>query len=268
MTDDTPTPTAQPSDEELTAFIDGQLGPEDEARLIARMEHDPTVAERVEFLSRASLPYRDAFQPLLDTAPEAALQRMLAGIAPPSVQEPPRALPRRRLFGALAASLAVGVVGDRLWLALRDREGDDDEERRWRTVVAQYMALYTPATLEGTAPDHDQQTAQLSVLNHQLGLSLTPEAVAIAGAEFRRAQILAYDGQPLAQIAYLDPRTGPLALCILRRPGAPAGVAQEERQGLRIAFWSGRDHAALLIGSTPARQLSALADSVQQRVRI
>lgn len=252
-----------PSDEELTAFLDGEVGAEESARLREVVARDQAVAARVAFLSRATLPFREGFEPLLDAAPEADLRRMLDSLAPTPTARSTHALSRRRLFGALAASVTVGVLGDRLWLALSDA---GEEEWRWREVVAQYMALYTPATFAGEAPDRPTQMAQLDVINQKLGLSLTPESVAIAGAEFRWALPLVYDGRALAQITHLDPQTGPLALCILRRDGESGDVRQEERQGLRLAFWAGGHHAVLLIGHATAPQLLAEAYEVRRRM--
>ncbi|KAA0594134.1 anti-sigma factor RsiW [Azospirillum lipoferum] len=267
-----------PSDEELTAFIDGELEEEHRARLLGLMEREPAVAARVEHLSRASLPFGEAFQPLLDTAPTAELQRMLDGMSvPPVAANAVVPLTRRRLFGAIAASVAAGVLGDRVLVRLlgagdsddlADDDGGPDREHHWHGVVAQYMGLYTRETLGATTPGRDAQSAQLAALNRPLNLSLTPEAVEVAGAEFRRAQILAYDDMPLAQITYLDPRNGPLALCILRRPGTVRGVEQEMRGGLSIAYWNGPDHAALLIGRLPLPDLTAKAEAVRQRLAI
>lgn len=267
-----------PSDEELTAFIDGELEEAHRARLLDLMERDPAVAARVEHLSRASLPYGEAFRPMLDAAPTADLQRMLDGMAVPPVSANVAVpLTRRRLFGAIAASVAAGVLGDRLLVRLfgtgdtddlADDDGGPDRERHWHGVVAQYMGLYTRETLGGATPGRDAQSVQLAALNRPLNLSLTPEAVEVAGAEFRRAQILSYDDMPLAQITYLDPRSGPLALCILRRPGTVRGVEQEMRGGLSIAYWNGPDHAALLIGRLPPQDLTAKAEAVRGRLAI
>ncbi|PWC83014.1 hypothetical protein TSH100_21690 [Azospirillum sp. TSH100] len=266
------------SDEDLTAFIDGELEEEHRARLLDLMERDPAVAARVEHLSRASLPFGEAFQPLLDAAPTADLQRRLDGMSvPPVAANADVPLTRRRLFGAIAASVAAGVLGDRMLVRLlgagdgddlADDDGGPDRERHWHGVVAQYMGLYTRETLGSSTPGRDAQSAQLAALNRPLNLSLTPEAVEVAGAEFRRAQILSYDDMPLAQITYLDPRSGPLALCILRRPGTVRGVEQEVRGGLSIAYWTGPDHAALLIGRLPPQELTAKAEAVRGRLAI
>ncbi|WP_042701222.1 anti-sigma factor [Azospirillum sp. B506] len=267
-----------PSDEELTAFIDGELEEEHRTRLLDLMERDPAVAARVEHLSRASLPFGEAFQPLLDAAPTADLQRMLDGMSvPPVAANAVVPLARRRLFGAIAASVAAGVLGDRMLVRLlgagdsddlADDDGGPDRERHWHGVVAQYMGLYTRETVGGSTPGRDVQAAQLAALNRPLNLALTPEAVEVAGAEFRRAQILSYDDMPLAQITYLDPRSGPLALCILRRPGTVRGVEQDRRGGLSIAYWTGPDHAALLIGRLPPQELTAKAEAVRGRLAI
>ncbi|MGB8288951.1 MAG: zf-HC2 domain-containing protein, partial [Rhizobium ruizarguesonis] len=69
-----------PSDEDLTAFIDGELTPEEAARIEAIVNEDESTAERLEFLARAGLPFKQAFAPLLAEAPRAKLETMLAAI--------------------------------------------------------------------------------------------------------------------------------------------------------------------------------------------
>jgi hypothetical protein len=261
-----------PTDAVLTAFIDGQLSPQEEASLLQQMEEDPDILERVEFLSRASLNFSAAFQPLLDDAPLSKLQAQLDAI--PSKNTPPKRWAgangnagRRGFIGLLAASVVAGVFADRIWLATTSGDDTDrDDSAAWRAVVAQYMALYTPETLGLSQPDHAQQQAQLSSLNAQLGLSLTPEDIALPHLEFRRAQILAYDSKPLAQILYADPQGRPMALCILRDKSGTRAVTAEKRQSMTIAWWANRDYQALLIGHGTSRDINTLAEGVRDRL--
>lgn len=272
MTDKTHAHADMPTDAVLTALIDGELSPQEEAVLLAQMEENPAIAERIEFLSRASLNFSAAFQPLLDEAPLSKLQAQLDAI--PSSKTPPlRRISadwnegRRGFMGLLAASVVAGVFGDRLWLAATSGSDDDgDDSAAWRAVVAQYMALYTPETLGLNQPSREQQQAQLSSLNAQLGLDLTPETIALPHLEFRRAQILAYDSKPLAQILYADPQGRPLALCILRDKSAIHSIAMEKRRAMTIAWWANSDYQALLIGHGSPSDINALADSLTGRL--
>ncbi|PCK77448.1 anti-sigma factor family protein [Rhizobium sophoriradicis] len=257
-----------PSDEDLTAFIDGELTAEDAARIEAIVKEDEHVAERLEFLARASLPFEQAFAPLLQEAPREKLERMLE--ATPAREDAKAvsapAASRRRFFAALAASLVAGIAIDRAILGLGRGFSAKDENSEWRAVVADYISLYTAETLAGPTPARESQAAQLAPLAEKLGLSLSPEAVSLPGVDFKRALLLQYDGKPLAQIAYLDPETGPMALCIVRSDAGLKAPDLESRKGMNVVYWSNGRHAFMLIGHAPADRMAAIADGVRGRV--
>ncbi|MBP2485973.1 anti-sigma factor family protein [Rhizobium leguminosarum] len=259
-----------PSDEDLTAFIDGELTAEEAARIEAIVNEDQSTAERLEFLARASLPFEQAFAPLLSEAPREKLGTMLAAIP---VQQSARSDPtpafgsRRRFLGALAASLVAGIAIDRAVIGIGRSFSAKDENSEWRAVVADYISLYTPETLAGPVPERDVQAAQLGSLDEKLGLSLSPEAVSLPGIDFKRALMLQYDGKPLAQIAYLDPETGPMALCIVKSDAGRKAPDLESRKGLNVIYWSNETHAFMLIGHAAADRMTAIAEGVRGRVQ-
>lgn len=251
MTQNTP-----PSDELLVAYLDGELDPEQRQRIDNLLGIDPAVTARVEHFKRGDLPCKAAFDSVLDQAPLERLQRMLDALPP--AQAP--TLSRRR-FLAVAASFAVaGVVADRLFMMWPRPEPGSG----WRASVAEYMALYTPQTLENLSTEPESHTAQLSSVGRQLGLSLSPEAISLPGAEFRRAQILDYDGVLIGQLTYLDPRHGPLALCITAAKKGAMAMANEQRRGMNVVYWSNPSHAFMLIGRNPFEDLQIMARSAEK----
>ncbi|MBX4967377.1 anti-sigma factor family protein [Rhizobium binae] len=256
-----------PSDEDLTAFIDGELTAEEAARIEAIVKQDASVAERLEFLARASLPFEQAFAPLLQEAPHEKLEAMLAAIpahkGARSASAP--AATRRRFLGALAASLVAGITIDRTVIGIGRGFSAKDESSEWRAVVADYISLYTAETLAGPVPGRQDQAAQLASLDEKLGLSLSAEAVSLPGVDFKRALLLQYDGKPLAQIAYLDPETGPMALCIVKSDAGPKAPDLENRKGMNVVYWSSGTHAFMLIGHAAAHKMTAIADGVRER---
>ncbi|MFS8147136.1 anti-sigma factor family protein [Rhizobium sp. BR 249] len=262
-----------PSDEDLTAYIDGELPADEAARIETMVNEDEAVAERLEFLARASLPFKQAFTPLLAEAPREKLQAMLAAIpareSEKSASTPaPPIVTRRRFLGALAASLVAGIAIDRAVIGIGRNFSAKDENSEWRAVVAEYISLYTPETLAGPVPAREDQTAQLASLDEKLGLSLSPETVLLPGIDFKRALLLQYDGKPLAQIAYLDPETGPMALCIVRSDAGPKAPDVENRKGMNVVYWSNATHAFMLIGHAPADRMTAIADEMRGRVAV
>lgn len=256
-----------PSDEQLTAFIDGELETADRDRIERLIESDAKVAERFDLLSRSNLPFHAAFEPLLAAAPSARLDAMLAAIPSADAQQKAASgIGRRGVLGAIAACLVAGIAIDRAAIGISHRLTKPDEGSEWRAVVAQYLSLYTPDTLSGPAGDRTEQVAQLSEVGSKVGLALTPEAVAIPGIDFKRAILLNYDDKPLAQIAYLDPESGPMALCITPSTTGASAPDMENRRGMNVVYWSDAAHAFMLIGHLPIDRMKTLADDVRGRL--
>ncbi len=235
------------TDETLTAFLDGAL-PEDEAQAIAAaVDTDPDLAARIEALEFDADALRAGMAALLDEAPD---MPPLADAAQAEDQSP---WPRRVAgLAALAATLVVGVV---LGGALQPGPTAPD----WRVYVASYQALYVTETLPGAAPDTATRNAQLARAGDRLDLDLQrlPD---VDGLDFRRAQVLGYENQPLIQIAFLGPEGRPVALCIIAHAGGAADVTQDRAEGMEAAAWSDDTHAYYLIGGDDPDLIRMAAD--------
>ncbi|SDT15507.1 Transmembrane transcriptional regulator (anti-sigma factor RsiW) [Pseudomonas asplenii] len=249
-----------PSDELLVAFIDDQLDAEERARVAVAIAENPAVAARIDWLGRSSMPFQQAYDELLEQAPHSRLADMLETLG----AQPARPSMSRRRFLAVAAGFMVaGVAADRLfqvWQAPKEQS-----EATWRSVVADYMTLYTKQTLDNLPNDETAQRAQLRTLDKDLGLTLEPDQVLLPGAQLKRAQMLEYDSEPIAQLAYMDTQYGPLALCITRAQKGTRPPTEEVRRGMNVVFWVGQTHAYMLIGRNPAAELHVMADLLRQR---
>jgi anti-sigma factor RsiW len=253
----------------LVAYLDGELDAAEREGLEARLASDPALSARLAFLSRSNFAYEAAFAPLLEAAPKASLDSMLARVtAAPASATTASSRPnwnRRGLLAASVALLAAGALGDRVVGGFMGAEGN----AHWRTAVAEYLKLYTPQTLAVISADAAQRAQELALVQSGLALpGLRPEAVALPGIALKQAQLLQYDGKALGQILYLDARYGPTALCIMQSSLPAAAVETEERRGLNVAFWSVAGHAFMLIGRQPADQLATLAQSIAQRLAV
>jgi hypothetical protein len=241
-----------PSDEQLVAYLDGELDGEYRDQLDSAIAEDSLLSLRVQWLSRSNLPYKNAYDELAQQAPLERLQARLDAI--PAPQRPGF---NRRWFigGAAAALLAGGVLADRLFLGWHAAQSND-----WRALVGDYMALYVPQTLDHLPTDEASQRAQLRTIDARLGLNLSPATLKLPGAEFKRAQMLEYDGVPIAQIVYLDAKHGPLALCVTRSNSGTQPLAHERRREMNVVYWTEREHAWMLIGHSPANYLEKLGE--------
>lgn len=254
-----------PSDEMLVAFIDGELNAAESADVEAWVARDAGTAERFDLLARSALPYEEAFAPLLNAAPE-HLNAMLASLPSPKASSGLMSRMGRRGFIAAAACLIAGIAIDRTAVIVEQQINKPSEDEEWRAVVAQYLELYTPETLSALSSDRATKVAELNTVGGKLGISLTPEAVALPTADFRRAQVLQYDGQPLAQLAYLDPKDGPIALCFIQSDKGSADPRMERRKHMNVVYWSSNAHAFMLIGYADADRLRVAADAVRARL--
>jgi len=246
------------SDELLVAYLDDELDPEHRRYIDYLLPTESPLAARLDRLKRGELPFREAFDSMLDEAPAERLQAMLDSL-PPAVTHPKATLSRRGFLAAAASFMLAGIAADRLFTRWQNTDAHDG----WRASVAEYMVLYTPGTLDHLSPDVNSHIAQLDAIGRQLGLPLTPAAITLPGAEFRRAQILDYEGVPIGQLTYLDARHGPLALCITPHTTGSATLASEKRKGLNVVYWSSPSHAFMLIGKNPFEDLRIMAATVQ-----
>ncbi len=264
---------AAPSDAELVAYLDGELSPAESVRIGQRLTTDDRLAARVEHLVAGGRPFRQAFEPLLTQAPvdtlDAMLDITLAQPTPPISLRPLLVRFRPAIAAAAVVLMIVGIGLDRLVVAplgmapvasANHPDGSDD----WRSAVAQYLALYTRDTLTGVQAGGDNTRQQLASLGERLGLSLTPERVDLPDLALKRADIYDYDDKPLAFLAYLDPQSGPVALCITPGGGS-AAQRVERRRGMNVVSWSQGRHSFMLIGRASSSALQALATTVASR---
>lgn len=246
-----------PSDEQLVAYLDDELDREQRSQLDSDIADDPLLSLRVQWLSRSNLPYKAAYDELAQQAPLERLQARLDGIPAPETP----GLSRRWFIGAAAAALvAGGVLADRLFLGWQAQQ-----DHSWRELVGDYMALYVPQTLDHLPADEANQRAQLRTVDARLGLSLSSAILKLPGAELKRAQMLEYDGVPIAQITYLDAKHGPMALCVTRSNSGSQPLAHERRHAMNVVYWTEREHAWMLIGHNPASELEGLARHLIER---
>jgi hypothetical protein len=113
------------SEETLMAYADGELDPQTRSAVEAAMAVDPQIAREVAQHKALRGRLRSAFDPILDELPPARLTAAARGA--PSVRREGNVIPLRRKqgarwswpqWGAMAASLVVGVLAGQMFLRL------------------------------------------------------------------------------------------------------------------------------------------------------
>lgn len=243
------------TDEELTAFLDGEAGPDIESMISAALETDEDLAERLAGLDLPIADIRESYDNLLSEAPPMPALKPAVSAAP-AQRGFPRILLGGGLFGTgIAAGLAVAV-----FTGLGQPQ---PKEPGWKAMVANYQVLYSKSTLYATDPGPADVSRQLLQVSAAIGLDLEDLPVP-AGYTFKRAQVLEFKGRPLAQISYTQPDGTPVALCILssKNPSSDS-IDLAVIQGLGSASWVAEGYGYLLIGGDDAGVLAPPAETFQ-----
>jgi anti-sigma factor RsiW len=95
-------------------------------------------------------------------------------------------------------------------------------------------------------------------------LALDPDRLSIGDLAPRRAQLLQYEGVPLAQIGYVDGAV-PLAFCVIRDGEKDAPISLASKEGFRTASWAKGGRGYMLIGDAPPDRIGALARALRER---
>lgn len=261
------------SDEDLVAFLDGELGAAGRSRVLEALASDESTAIRLQQLEAGMAPLTQAMDTLLDQAPNERMTARLSDLLS-KAQRPKNSGKRlwRRYAGLAAAALillAAGAAIDRSFDFIGKTPGveeTDDTEADWRKAVAGYFSLYTNETFAAAASAGPAANGTLDRVGNRIGLQISANDVALPGMQFAGAVLFSYDGMPLAQIAYLDPQSGPMAFCIIANGEADGPPQLERRDDINVVHWAKDKHGFMLIGRASPDRLQKYAELLSQRI--
>lgn len=232
------------SDEELTGFLDGELDNVSTRRIEDELTRDSVLGERLAALDIDKASLKGAFGELLSKGQG---EVKITSTAPDSRNW----LERFSFSGsAIAASLAIvlasGIFFSGYYIA-------NSKFNDWKAYVAAYQRLYVTQTLSAVV-DGDASIGQneLDRVATALGRKLTLESMQqVKGLNYKRAQILGFEGRAIAQMTFLTPIGTPIALCILRSDkAADTGIRTETREGMAMASWTSKGYEFMIIGGS------------------
>ena len=237
------------SDEELTAFLDGEkeFAPMDEIR--AALKFDPALQRRLSSLKIDRRQIKENFQHL---SPGMIPQPKLPDHAPSRISN----------LGIAAGFLIAAVIG--FGVGSFDPQS---QPKDWKAYVAAYQALYTNSTLVHVQADSIAQQDELQRVSAAIGKSINLSNLNIGPeVEYKRAQILGFEGKALIQLAFLTSTGEPMALCIIRSDNnVSQAINFAVMEELNSAFWSTQGYNYLLIGGNDQSLLSRLANTLRTR---
>jgi anti-sigma factor RsiW len=283
----------------LMAYIDGELEASERQEIEKRIQESPEIARRVAQLQASRQISRDAFaRQQLPPVPD-SLARSVAALAQArreraANEDPGHAGPDRRdatrsaagparvdrwrpawgwLLGAFVAGAACAGVVMQLGPALGLLPGGGAAPRAavamgaapWVRQAADYVALYTRATLADTDASLPVTAKTVADIEREDGLPLRIPDLSQAGLTFKGVQRLRFNGKPLVQIMYLPAQGDPVALCILREPKPDQAVSEQQVDRMNVVTWRQSELGYALIGAPVGLDLRAVAAGIAER---
>lgn len=230
------------TDEQLTAYLDGEAGENLRLSIDAALDKDDALAAQLAELDINTGDIAASFEALLSQAPAMPDLGKVKSRTAANTNARPGFFGSFVLFGT---GIAAGVA---MMLLLPDLIEPQPKAPGWKAVVASYQSLYSAETLATSSPSKAETTLQLAAMSAALGADIT-QLPQVQGLKFKRAQVLGFNGKTLIQLAFTRSDGTPVALCIIAAKSKDAkAMATETIQGMAAASWNKDGLAYLLIG--------------------
>ncbi|CUH79574.1 putative transmembrane transcriptional regulator (anti-sigma factor) [Tritonibacter multivorans] len=241
------------SDEDLTAFLDGEAEGDLSARIDAALLSDAQLVARLERLVIPVDDIRAAFA--------------VEGLAPPTAPDLPAQTWIQPMAMAASVVLALGIGALGGYSFKPDTPAPVVAQKSgWIAAVASYQALYATETLAGKFQAPEQTDATLAGFEDRIGVDLVA-ATDVQGLDFKRAQILSYNGKPLMQMAYLDDGGVPFALCVIGSGAEARAMKDQIAEGLAASSWIVDGVGYLVIGGDDPALTRAYAEAFRAQLQ-
>ena len=258
-----------PSDDRLSAWLDGELAPAEHAEVDAWLRDHPEDAARVRLWAADRDALRARFDPVADEpVPEALRATVLDA----------RRVAAPWLRAAMAAGLLVGgalMGGGAAWQLKPDAEPMPVAQSTWTQRAAVAHVVYTPEVrhpveVDVKAGTPEQQRAQeehlARWLTKRLEMPVRLFDLRPHGFELVGGRLLPDVDGPSAQLMYQNP-AGQRVTVYLRKPGPGADTAfRYQREGdVGMFYWIEDGFGYAMVGTLEREQLLALAEGVYRQ---
>lgn len=249
------------TNEELTGYLDGEIPADLAERIRMAATQDTQLARRIDHLGLDTDQIKHAVDTLLDDAP--ALPEILSDRLSDQAPRPSVGATKAPIRNLIAASLIFLLLGGALGSHLSSNRAET-----WQDFAATYHALYVNSTLAHVNRTQSTEMAELQRVSDALGKQLNLNLVSdVDRLDYKRAQVLGFEGQPIVHLAFLSKIGAPVALCI-KRVGHPSksAVHTTEMRGMSAVTWSKGNYEFLLVGGRDAELLTKAATKFAERL--
>ena len=253
MTDTGP---ENPIQDELSAFVDGELNSEARARITARLESDPAATDATETYERQKSLLHALFDPVLQEP------------VPQSLIPPEPRLVSSTLMN-IAAAAAYLVVGGMAGWWLHERADSMPEaiaDLPERAVSAH--AVYTPEVRHPVEVTADQQAHLVKWLTKRLGVDVRTPVLSTAGYELVGGRLLPGLRGPAAHFMYQEASGERLTLYVRAAKSDTGETAfrYSHEGGIGVFYWIDSDIGYALAGRMEKDELLDVANLIYRQL--
>lgn len=241
------------SEQDLHAYVDGQLDPARHAEIEAHLAANPQALTRVEAYRKQNQTLHALFDPTLDEPLPAALQRS------------PRSNPPWLRVAAMVGTLALGLV---LGYGLRGVTAPAMGPMALSKQAAFAHVAFVPEVLHPVEVSAQQEAHLVNWLSKRLGGDVRAPHLSGAGFELMGGRLLPSEAGPAAQFMYQDNRGQRLTLYVKRELARDAETAFRfaKEKGVSVFYWIDRDFGYALSGDLPKGELLKVAETVYRQL--
>jgi len=248
-----------PQAHKLLAYADNTLDEVERIKVEKLLEADNSAVSFLEQLTISELPFKDAFDSLLELDPplleKTELDNTDNSPIHRTIQTDHPSNQNKWLWPtSLVASLLLGA--SLMFFNLNTNIEDHDN---WIVQVADYHLLYIRETVRHSHSGPEEIEKLSYHLGKQLNSKLTIPNLSKQNLSFRRGQILDSNGRKLVQLAYLPKKGRPVALCILKNNVNDRLPKTGKSRGLHYVTWSKNGLSYIIIGAIDKNDLNAAA---------
>jgi anti-sigma factor RsiW len=238
------------SKEILTAFLDGEVTPDVRRRIGAELFTNANLSAQLEALSLDRSQLKTDFEGLLQSAPPYSVKHAAAMKAVP---DPTANRIRFACVAAVCALLGWGAATELYRPTLAT----------WQERAAVYHSLYVNSTLNNVVTNPAKMKVEFEQVTTTLGKNILLENLQrVPEFEYKRSQILGFQGRDLMQIAFLSNDGSPVVLCIMRSDtNTTRDIKTDDMQGMAAATWSKGAYEYLLIGGSDRNLIARAANT-------
>lgn len=234
----------------LSAYLDGELDAAETAEVEARLESDPRARVELDDMIQADAFAQEEFEKMLDEPVPFALAQQIK-----NTPLEPKVAPARPIWGTLAASLVVFVLGGASGFLVRGAP-EPVQTAGWLADIADYHEVYASQGRHLVEVGADESDHIETWLGNTIGTPFSIPDLSAYGLTFEGGRLLVANAKPVAQLMYRLEDGTVVALCLQQssRPNQETPEFREQTiNGFDFVSWTanGADYVVIGPGGQP-----------------